>query len=605
MHRRWLLLLLLLLGCTGRPRSLVLEQEEEPAAGRPQAGRHGSVLELDLSAGVPESMDAGGWFRLPASRTLTGLVRSVERVGDEEPDGVFVRLGGTRLGWARTEEVGRLLGGLRKQGTPVVCHAHALDNASAWLVTRGCDRIWLSPGGEVSAVGIAAQVLYFKGALDKLKIRAQFVRAGKYKSAVEELTRQGPSQEARESLTATLSSIRASWLDGVARSRPGNRQLRESLEHGPWSAREAKARGLVDELGFDSEARQDALDRGNAAKAKLRFGPDSSGDSAPGIAEIIRILAGAGESVTGRPHVVVVPAQGAIAMQPAGMLMAGAISAKAMSKTLDRLAKDESVRAVVLRIDSPGGSALASDLIWHELMKLRKQKPLIASVGDLAASGGYYLACAAHQIVAERTSIIGSIGVFGGKLVLSDALEHLGVSTVTFAASSEPGAEQRATYLSPLSSWDEATVARVQKQVNSMYELFLKRVAKGRGVPVGAVRKVAEGRIWSGAQGKERGLVDQLGGLQRALELARRMSGLDQDAPVEVQGVTESLLEMLMLGPDVSEAEVAAAVERLDRRQDCAQRVVPEPLRPFVSGIAPLLQGESTLATLPFALIVR
>jgi protease-4 len=189
--------------------------------------------------------------------------------------------------------------------------------------------------------------------------------------------------------------------------------------------------------------------------------------------------------------------------------------------------------------------------------------------------------------------------------VLDQALRQYGINAVTFTASPEPGARERAAYLSPLERWDEATLKRMRAQIVSVYDLFLQRVAEGRKLPVEAVRKVAEGRIWSGAQGQERGLVDEAGGIHRALELARALARLDRDAPVRVEGVVESLLELLMLGSSADGAEVSTAVQRFEARQACALRTVPDQLRPFVASLSPLLQGEPMLATLPFALVVR
>ena len=270
-----------------------------------------------------------------------------------------------------------------------------------------------------------------------------------------------------------------------------------------------------------------------------------------------------------------------------------------------RLVRDDSVKAVVLRIDSPGGSALASDLLWHELMELRKKKPLIASIGDMAASGGYYLASAANRVVAEPTSIVGSIGVVGGKLVLGRALSNLGVNAVTFPASPEPGAAERAAYMSALTPWDDATRERVQRQMSSVYELFLQRVATGRKTTVDAVRPHAEGRIWSGAQGKERGLIDELGGLRRSIALARQLGGLDAQAPVVVEGGADSLLEALLVGEGADAAQLGMALERMQAARAPLLRAIGHELGPFIGGLNPLLGREPVLTVLPFALVVR
>lgn len=588
--------------------------------GRPRPGSHSGsssgsssffgaattkVVEIDLSRGAPESTGAGGFFPMPASKTFPGLVRVLERLAeDQDAKAVFVRLGEHQLGFARSQEVATLLAGIRAKGKPVVCHAHGLDNTSVWIAAAGCDRVWLSPAGEVSSVGIAAQVVHFKGALDKLKVKADFLHVGKFKSASEPFTRESPSDEAREALLFTLRSIRKSWLDGVeaGKKKP---EARRDVEQGPWSAREAKDRGLVDEVGYESQARDDAKSRAGTERVAGGFGAKPEGSDKPDIGELIRILSGAEESAAGRPHTALVVAEGAISMEPGGMLDAGGITAKALTKTLRKLAKDDSVKVVVLRIDSPGGSALASDLLWHELRELKKKKPVIASIGDMAASGGYYLACATDRIVAEPTSIVGSIGVLGGKLAIDAALAEYGVNSFTFAASPDPGAAARAAYLTPLVPWDDATKERVQKQMDEIYALFVARVAEGRNLPVDKVKAVAEGRIWSGEQGLERALVDELGGLSRALAVARTLGKLDERAPVEVVGMQESLLEALLVGDQADAEAITKAATRVSESRAAMFATVSPELRPYISGLRPLLANETALTLVPFAMIVR
>jgi protease-4 len=588
----------------GRPRSSELDSSSGGAAGTGSFGT-GEVLELDLAGSVPESTDTGGLFPLPASRTFAGLLRAVQRAEKQEGvTGFFVKLGSnTEIGLARSEELGKLFERLKAAKKPVVCHAHEFGNATAWLAARGCDRIWLSPGGGVDTVGIASQIIYFKRALEKLEVHADFLQVGKFKGASEPFTREGPSDEARESLTGTLTGIRQSWLDGAATARkaPG---IKDSLENGPWTAAEAKGRGLVDAIGYESEAREDAKQRASAGKVKVAFGPSAKRDSG-GITEIIRILAGAEES-SERPRLAVVPLEGSISQEAGGFLFdSGGITEKATSKTLRRLAKDDGVKAVVLRIDSPGGSALASDLIWNEVMELKKKKPVITSMGDLAASGGYYIACASTRIVANSSSIVGSIGVVAGKFVLDDALDRYGIDSVTFAASPAPGAAERAAYLSALTPWDDATRRKVLQQMRSIYDLFIDRCAKGRNLNPEQIKKSAEGRIFSGTQAKERGLVDEIGGLERAIALGRELAKLDAEAPVVIEGAAESLLEMLTLEEDASEAEVTAAWARLQKSRKLAVEIVPRELLPYAGSMSALLGGERVLTALPFGLIVK
>jgi len=316
-----------------------------------------------------------------------------------------------------------------------------------------------------------------------------------------------------------------------------------------------------------------------------------------------------GESETSKPHVAVVPMQGAITTSGGGgPFSSGGITSQAMVKVLSRLGRSDAVKAVVVRLDSPGGSPLASDLIWHELMNLRKKKPVIASVGGMAASGGFYIASGAQKIYAEPSSIVGSIGVFGGKLVFSPTLKEFGISSYTFPASKADGAAERAGYLSPLVPWNDEMRARMRSTMQAIYDLFVARVAEGRKMTEEKVLASAEGRIWSAPQGLERGLIDQIGGLQYAIVEARTLGKVPSDSSVTVEGAPESLLDMLNLGDDDDEADSAhieAAVARYEARHTISLDAIPEELRPFVASLAPLFMGESVIAALPYGLVVH
>jgi protease-4 len=291
---------------------------------------------------------------------------------------------------------------------------------------------------------------------------------------------------------------------------------------------------------------------------------------------------------------------GAISMEGGGGLLGegGGIVEKRLVRTLARLEKDDDVKAVVLRIDSPGGSALASDLLWHELMRIRAVKPVVVSVGAMAASGGYYLASTGNVVFADDASIVGSIGVVGGKIAADHALERIGVHAETIPAKvGDPRAASRAAFESLLSPWDEPTRERMRAAMTGIYELFLARVAEGRKMPVEKVRESAEGRIFGGREGKARGLVDELGGLTDAMARARALAGLEADARVAIAGEGGGLLDALAEdGPRgrLAPTPLDAAVEKL----------APE-LVPFLASLAPLTEHEHALCALPFALSVH
>lgn len=561
------------------------------------------VAIFDLSEGVPEQAPTG-LFQLPLNRTYPGLVRELSKVLDaDETKGIYVRISQQQYDWAQSQEIGRLLAEFKKKGKRVTCHAHSLTNSTAWLFLRGCERIWLSPAGEVTTVGIAAQMVYLKGLLDKLQIQADFLHMGRFKSGGEPMTQTGPSEPSRENLTATLRSIRNTWLTEAADARK-QPALKHALEHGPYVPEAARAKGLVDKVGFESEALTEAKQHARVERTEVVFGAGRR-EADAGLAELVRILAGSGDVDKNRPHIAVVPAVGGITMQSSESIGSSGITATAMLKTLRRLKKSDSVKAVVLRLDSPGGSPLASDLIWKEVMDLKKEKPVIASVGGMAASGGYYIACAADRIIAERTSIVGSIGVFGGKFVVGPALEQIGVTSYTFPASPEPDAAARAAYMSPLTPWDAETRGRVEDHMRQIYELFLKRVAEGRRQPVDKVRSNAEGAIFSGLQGRDRGLVDDVGGLKQALEVARARAGLPADTAIVVEGLQDSLIESFFSEGEPSAGDVEVAALRHHATRQHFERFVPNELRSFVTSLLPLTQGERSVVALPFTIVVR
>jgi protease-4 len=263
---------------------------------------------------------------------------------------------------------------------------------------------------------------------------------------------------------------------------------------------------------------------------------------------------------------------------------------------LTRLERDEAVKAVVLRIDSPGGSALASDLLWHELMRIRAKKTLAVSIGDMAASGGYYLASSGAVVFADATSIVGSIGVVGGKIAADHALERWGVHAETFAArKGDPAAASRAAYDSLLTPWDDATKERVLSTMTGIYDLFLSRVSTGRGIPVERVAESAEGRIFSGRDAKARGLVDRIGGLVDAIGWARSNAGLPNDARVAVAGEPMGLLSAILDDEPRSAAPSLA--------QEIA-RLTPE-LATFADSVSPIARGESVACALAYGLVLR
>jgi len=593
--------------CDGRaPREATAKAATEPA---PSFGGP-AVIELDLRGGLGETSD-GGLFGGGRRTTFAELVDSLREVRSAKTtQGMFVRLGG-RMGFARAHEIGRILGEIRAADKPIYCHSDDYDNGAYLTASLGCTKIYVSPAGGVDTVGIAAQLLFAKSFLARYKVDVDYLQIGKYKGAEEPFTRDAPSPEARASLENALHGIRAAWLGAITKGR-GDKLAAGAIEDGPYSPDEAKAKGIVDEVGYLDEAREAVKKAANATRITKRFGAQDGPPSiSRGLADMFRDMSGSG----GAPHIAVLPASGAITMAGGGGLPFGGsdgITERGLGREITRLTDDKATKAVVLRIDSPGGSALASDLLWSKLMKLRKEKPLVISVAGMAASGGYYLSCAGTKIVAEPTSIVGSIGVVGGKLSFGKALEEYGLHAETISASPEPDKASRSAYMSTFSPWDEKTRDKVRASMQSIYDLFVKRVSEGRDLPADKVATFAEGRLFAGEEAKTLGMTDAVGGIEDAIKLAMELAKVPADTPVDLVGTPPTFLESLANDDPSGEGSESARAVAAEAARRAAMDVavapwitrVPE-MGTFAGALAPLFTGERVLAITPFAFALR
>ncbi len=592
----WTLLLTMAVGCEGRPRTAT--PRSQTSRSDPTAAHLGII---DLRDGIPERRN-GTLFGAERDDSFAHLVirlRSLRR----EPllKGVYVQLGTTKLALPRAHGIGRQLAAFKQAGLPVVCHGDGFGNGTMLLAALGCSEIWVSEAGQVDTIGLAAQLLFGRSLLDKLAVGVDFLQVGKYKGAAEPFTRDSSSPEARQSLQSTLAVQRRAWLDGVTAGR-GKQALTLGIEAGPHTATVAQASGLVDKVGFAEQARDAALERTGTDNRVVYFG--NVRDEELSISDFIRIFSGT-ESRS-EPHVAIIRAIGPIGMRGSGSLFGGTsgISARRMSRLLRKAKDDPKVKAIVIRLDTPGGSVIASDLLWNEIRRVSDVKPVVVSVGRIAASGGVYIASAAQKIVAEPTSIVGSIGVVAGKLSFARTAERFGVHVETVRA--KPGQDDRAVYGSPLSAWDEATREKIAQALASAYELFIKRVAKGRAMSEQQVRTAAEGRLFAGSTGLKQGLVDELGGLVEAIELALRLAKLPEDTPVEVIDGGHSLLGLF--GSDNGDGQTTATPPSATTA--IALGVVLGKSNPyhgdiltFLASFAPLWSGELVVAALPYALV--
>jgi protease-4 len=468
-------------------------------------------VRMRLDGSLPE-LPARPHHRATPASLLEALLALDAAGRDPRVAGVLLELGTSHSGWSGVQSLRRALLALRARGKVVAVYAESLD-ASGLLLASAAERIWLPETGQLHLVGLRAENFYLHDLLSRLGVRADVVRIGSHKTAAEVLTRSDMSPEQREQQQALVDDLFASLVEGVAAGRGlAPDAVRALVDRGPFVARAAQEAGLVDACLYPDEL--------DLALAELAPAPASGPRVAPRVdARIYTALRPRCDFQLGSgvdPGLAYVVAEGAISR---GGGLRG-VAADALRAILDGLREAPEVRGVALRIESPGGDALASDLLWRSVERLTREKPVVATLGDVAASGGYYLACAADSIFAEAGSLTGSIGVVGGKLDLSLLYQQLGVGRDGVERGARAGMLSEAR---PLRA-DERSALR--SGMAALYEAFVERVARGRHLAHDAVARAAEGRVWSGTRALEQGLVDALGGPLEALRELGRRAGL-------------------------------------------------------------------------------
>jgi protease-4 len=494
------------------------------------------LLELDLTEPLVDlpPADPVGWLQTRRRGSLRGVVEGLRAAaGDGRVQGLLVTVGGS-VGLARAQELRAAVRAFRGSGKPAVAWAESFGEFGSgtipYLLAGGFDEVWLQPSGGVGLTGVAVEVTFVRRALDRLGVEPEFGRRHEYKNAVDRLTEHGFTEAYREAADRLAGSAFEQVVATVADDRglPPDR-VRELVDRAPLLAAQALDAGLVDRLGYRDEVYAELRARlgGDVQLCYLaRYRPPAGMprrvDKAVG--RVVR-------RVTGRPEPVVALVSGAGVIRQ-GRSGRSPVSGEAMGSAtvgaaLRSAARDDRVRAVVFRVDSPGGSYVASDSIWREVGRVRAAgKPVVVSMAEVAASGGYFVSMAAEVIVAEPGTLTGSIGVFAGKAVLTGLLDRLGLDTDAVARG------RHARILSPRRAFDQDEWRALERWLDHVYADFVGKVSASRGMPVQQVDAVARGRVWTGADAHERGLVDVLGGLDRAAAIARQRAGLPADAPL-------------------------------------------------------------------------
>jgi protease-4 len=522
---------------------VVLAVAAKMASGRKPTIASNSVLVLNLEDEIPEVPEMEleiPLFQSQTSPTIRDLWTSIHAAAsDPRIKAIALKPRHLSVGWAKLQELREDLAAFKRSGKPVYAYLQTPGMHEYYLASIA-DRIYVSPDDYLQVKGFRVESTFIKGTLDKLGIGFDVDHIGRYKDAGDALTRTNMSPETKEVLNQVLDQIYSSFSNAVAEGRhKSTAQVQALIDQGPFLAAPAKQAGLVDELGYESQMYRDLA---SAAKsgglAKLSY--KTYARSTPGNGVRIALLSGEGDIIRGKID------------QPFGQ--GQVIASETFSKTIEQVRNDSSVRGVILRVDSPGGDAVASDEILHELRLLAASKPLVISMSDLAASGGYFISMTGNTVVAYPNTITGSIGVIYGKPNLHGLYDKLGITKDILARGRF--AEIDSDY-KPLT---EAEKQKLHEGIMSTYRSFVSKVAAARKKTYEQIDPLAQGRVWMGAQANKNGLVDRLGGLDVAVDLIREKAKLGPKAAVNLISYPprRSLLDALFNASPETYAEAKA-----------------------------------------------
>ncbi|WP_182885959.1 S49 family peptidase [Microbispora sp. H10885] len=509
------------------------------------------VLELDLTEGLSEGPPADPVTALLSMRkprlaeVLSGLRRARK---DPRVAALIVKIGGNPLGLGTVQELREAVVKLRAAGKPTVAFAETFGEFGAgtvpYYLASAFERVYLQPSGDVGLTGVALEQRFLRDALARAGVEYQLGQRHEYKTAANMFTQNHMTDAHRESATRIAESVTEQITAGIAEARRLTpERVRELIDQGPFIGAEAVEAGLVDGLKYRDEVYAETVEDGAHLQYVSRYAKSALSGKLPHPgADTVALVHGTGTIRLGRSG-----------RSPLGG--GGAMGSDTVCAALRAARRDDRVKAIVFRVDSPGGSYVASDAIWREVVLARESgKPVIVSMGDLAASGGYFVSMAADVIVAQPGTLTGSIGVFGGKPVVGELLGRLGVVTESVAEGANAG------MFSPTTAFSETQWERVNAWLDRIYDDFVGKVADGRGLSRERAHELARGRVWTGADARAAGLADELGGLEDALALARRRAGLATAAPVRTYPRMHPLER---LRPAESSEDRSAALSRV------------------------------------------
>jgi protease-4 len=533
-----------------------------------------SVLVLDLQGEIPEAAPVD--FTFPGRELTPPTVRDLwtslrQAAKDSHIKALVIQPQGLGAGWAKLQEVRREVANFKKSGKPVYAYLQSPGSREYYLASVA-DKIYVSPDDMLDIKGFLLEEMFFKNTLDKVGVQVEVDHIGKYKDAGDLFTKSGMSPETREVLNQVVDQIFNDFCTTVGQARHHSTdEMKALIDNGPFLASQAKANGLIDELGYEDQVYGDLKQKAGVSQLS-KVGIKTYFRTAPGKGDRIAVLVGEGDIVRGDSQDVFGNAIN--------------ISSGGFARVARQVRNDSSIKGVIVRVNSPGGDSVASDEILHELKLLSSAKPLAISMSDYAASGGYFISMTGDPVVSYPNTLTGSIGVLYIRPNLHGLFDKLGIQEDQISRGRMANLDDTTTPLS------DAGRQKLHESIEATYRSFVGKVASGRKKTYEQIDQIAQGHVWMGAQAKQNGLVDQLGGLDEAIEIVRRKAGLaaSGDTNLVMFPPRRSLLELLSTASP--EALEEAALENKIRS------TVPE----LPSQI--LLKG-GLLRMMPYKLTVR
>lgn len=561
--------------------------------GKPDVANN-SVLVLKISGSLPDYTPddpTARIFGMDKGQSFSGLLSQFRKAKvDSRISAVLLDINFTGFGWGKADELREAIADFKTSGKPVYAYMEYGANKEYYIATAA-DKIFQPPTGELGIIGLQAQAQFYKGSLDKLGVEFDSVHIGKYKGANDPLVRKDMSPEQREVVNAMLDDFYGRIVNTIAETRRKSPQdVAAIIDNAPYTAPQALQQNLIDGTKYRDELYTEIKNNlGYKETEELRLTSAGSYKDVPADSlglnngERIAVIFASGFITTGRSS------DGTFG----GAQTTGSDT---IVKAVKDAADDDSIKAIVLRVDSGGGSALASDLMWHTLEYAKTKKPVVTSMGDVAASGGYYIACNSNKIVAEPSTITGSIGVILGRPVVKGFYDWVGITNEYITRGKNAG------LLRDTEKWTDEQRAKVEESAKFFYwDNFVPKVAQGRGRTVEQIHEVAQGRVWTAAQAKERGLVDEFGGLNKAIEIAKQLANLPADKDVRrvVFPASKPFLASLLSSDDEATVKAKQEAAMINALPEDARKVFR-----YAALFDQMKRGE-TLAMIPFELEIK